>query len=91
MAHPEMNENRKAIDIASETYGLFPVGCIVQKPSDPEKHGIVEGYGMGGLAIYGFNALSCLKVRWRDNKTLASLHRDFVERVAPIKGRPKIK
>lgn len=89
MAYSEMNENRKAIEIASETYTLFPVGCVVQKPSNPERHGVVAGYGMGGFAIYGFNALSCLKVRWGGNKTLSSLHRDFVEQVIPAAKRKK--
>ena len=76
-----MNENHKAIKIASETRRLFPPGCAVHRPEDPEKIGIVEDYGMGGMAIYGFNALSCLKIRWGGNKTLSSLHRNFVERV----------
>lgn len=91
MVYSKMNESDKATKIASETYKLFPVGCVVRRRNDPSKQGIVEGHGMGGFATYGFVALSCLKVKWSGNKTAAILHRDFVERVVPVKGRPKIK
>ncbi len=42
--------------------------------------GKVEGYGMGGSVVYGFDALSCLRVKWGTNKTTATIHRNFVER-----------
>lgn len=79
-----MNENHLAIDIASETRKLFPPGCTVHRPDQPERHGVVEQYGMGGMAVYGFNALSCLKIRWGKNKVLESVHRDFVERLVLV-------
>lgn len=82
MANREMN----AIDIAAETRRLFPPGCIVHRADKPDRHGIVEKYAMGGSAVYGFNALSCLRIRWGKNEVLESLHRDFVERLVPMKS-----
>jgi hypothetical protein len=77
-----MNEPKKAIDIASETRRLFPPGCRVERRDDkkPRKIGVVEGYSMGGFAIHGVDALSCLNIRF--DKTLSKLHRDFVRLVS---------
>jgi hypothetical protein len=84
--------DKTADQIGIET-NSFPIGSRVRRNPDciiflrPNKRaqlGTVIGYRMGGCAQYGFNAISCLAIRWDGTKTTDSRHKDFVVAVTPL-------